>query len=115
MGETPKFVISVEAGVDLSTHRFKAVVLDANGKAVLPAAGVKMLGILQNDPIAGAAASVMVHGLSRVVLSGAITPMAELATAADGTLLVNGVAAAQSGALAVQNGASGTTVAVLLK
>jgi hypothetical protein len=57
---------SYEAAEDLSVHQYKIVVLDT-GKVRLPRATTDIpLGVLQNAPVAGEAASVMLIGVSKI-------------------------------------------------
>jgi hypothetical protein len=114
-GEIPVFSITREAGADLSAAQYKGVVLDANGKVVVAGAGAKILGILQNDPVAGAAATVMVIGQSFAKISGAVTPGTGLVTAADGTFVNGDGVITESGALGLDSAAAGTVAGVLLK
>lgn len=65
--ENPILVESFEAAEDLSADQYRIVVLDT-GKVRRPnAAGDVPLGVLQNAPGAGEAASVMLIGKSKIV------------------------------------------------
>lgn len=68
--------ISVPASGDLSSHQFKAMQLDANGRAALATNASDVIGVLQNNPdAAGKAASIGVKGVTKLLaLSTAITP-----------------------------------------
>jgi hypothetical protein len=66
--------ITLIAGADLSTHQFKGVKLDANGAAVLIAAATDVpIGVLQNKPTSGQAATVRVTGVTKMLSGGTIT------------------------------------------
>jgi hypothetical protein len=57
---------SYEAAEDLSSDRYKIVVL-ASGKVRRPDSGSEVpLGVLQNAPVSGAAASVRLMGVSKI-------------------------------------------------
>jgi len=61
--------ITLEAGADLSALQFNFVKLDANGKAVVcvaDAVGTIPIGVLQNKPTSGQAATVLVVGLTKI-------------------------------------------------
>jgi len=113
--EQPGFCFTLEAAGDLSSHQFKAVVVDSNGRAALPGSdGVVVAGILQNKPsAAGQAASVHRSGISKAVAGGTFNP---------GTLLMakgttGKLAAATAGnhvcAIALEAGADGRGISVL--
>jgi hypothetical protein len=66
--------ITLIAGADLSTHQFKGVKLDAAGAAVLVAAATDVpVGVLQNKPTSGQAATVRVLGVTKFLSGGTIT------------------------------------------
>lgn len=60
--------ISKVAGADLSASQYRIVTIDANGHAILANATARNVGVLQNKPISGAAASVGYFGESKVVV-----------------------------------------------
>jgi len=128
--EIPSFYLgALPANIDMSglatnpSKQYQAVdVGAATGAGILEpaaliavlAAGGKSIGILQNNPQLGEAGSVMVHGVSKALLgAGGATVGAVLAVDASGNLV-----AAASGnygvAVALQAGASGQVIAVLL-
>lgn len=62
---------SFAAGEDLRTKQFYAVKLSAENTVIVPtAAADKAIGILQNNPNTGAAATVRLLGLSKAVCDG---------------------------------------------
>jgi hypothetical protein len=106
---------TLEAAADLSTHQYKFVVVDANGKAALAGDNGNAIGILQNKPTAGQSASVKYEGPSKFVGAAAIaagskigsnaTGQGKLAVAGShvvGTVLVDPGAAGQIGTLTLQ-------------
>ncbi len=75
----------VEAGADFTAQQFLGVTLDANEQAVLPAAGAQIVGILQNKPDVGQAATIWGPGAtSKVVAGGAFDAGDDLSVDADG-------------------------------
>lgn len=67
--EIPGRTITLEAAADLSTGQFNFVTVDSNGKAafaILSTIEGDVLGILQNKPTSGQAASIMIDGVSKV-------------------------------------------------
>lgn len=78
--------ISLPAGADLSAKQYHAVIVNSSGQVVIaPLAGTSasVVGILQNTPVSGEAATVAISGVSKVVASGTVT--------AGSTVMVNGV------------------------
>ena len=80
--EHPVLVLSDAAAADLSTHQHKLVKL-ASGIA-LCGAGEAALGVLQNDPVSGQAADVLVMGVSRCIAGAAVTAGAKVMSDAAG-------------------------------
>ena len=73
------------AGEDLSAAQFKFVTLESDGQVDLAdLAGEQCIGIVENDPAAGAEATVVVAGKTRVVAGGTIAAGAAVATDAAG-------------------------------
>ena len=83
--EIPFNKISLEAAADLSAQQYKYVKVDAAGKAAAIAAATDLpIGVLQNKPLAGAAAEIMVDGVTKLQADAALTPGALIGTSADG-------------------------------
>lgn len=77
--------VSFVAGADLSTHQFKFVKLNSSGQVVLAsAAGEAVVGVLQDNPIAGQPAQVCIGGQCKVRMGGAVATGSALATTAAG-------------------------------
>lgn len=83
-------VVSFIAGADLSSYRYAPVRLDANGNVVLAALNERAIGILQNTPTAGQAASVMLYGVTKAVANGAISVGAAVTSAGNGRVQAAG-------------------------
>jgi hypothetical protein len=82
-------VPGLAAGADLSTHQFKAVKVDTttNERVVLASvAGERVVGILQNKPTSGVAATIACPGsTTKMVASAAIATGAFITTTNVGT------------------------------
>ena len=81
------FSVTLPAGADLSSSQFLAVVPNGDGEAILPGAGDKALGFLQNKPVENAAAQVQVLGLTKAVSGAAVTAGAEVEVTAAGKVI----------------------------
>lgn len=76
---------SFVAGADLSALQYTAVKLNSSGQVVAVAAVTDIpIGILQNAPLSGATAEVLIVGGSKVIASAAITLPAVLGVDASG-------------------------------
>lgn len=113
----------IPAEVALTDKQFTAVVVQAQSAVVgtdgatvntPSASGDSILGILQNNPLAGEACDIMVTGVSKAVIQGSVTvgqllmsvPGGKLAVATSGKLAV---------AQALQAGSDSDIVTVLLQ
>ena len=77
--------ITLPAGADLSAKQFYFVKVNSSGNAVLCAAATdKPIGVLQNTPISGAEASIVVVGGTKVVSKAALDEGTVVGTASDG-------------------------------
>jgi hypothetical protein len=86
MGEIPILSHSVVNNLDLTARRYTAIGLAA-GVTALPAAGGRAHGILQNAPVVGETAAIMVEGFSFAVYGGAIASDDELTIDANGKVI----------------------------
>ena len=82
--EIPGKTLTRIAGASLVGSQYRFVVQNSAGQIVAPAAGAEAFGILQNAPAPGAAGTVMVDGVSKLVASAAIAADANVATTNDG-------------------------------
>lgn len=77
--------ITLVAAADLSTKQYYFVKLDSNGKAALCSGATdKPIGILQNAPVSGAEAEVVVSGGSKVNAGGTLDEGNSIGTDANG-------------------------------
>ena len=73
------------AAADLSTNQYNFVKLDSSGNAAaVSATSDQAIGVLQNDPLSGQEAEVLVIGGSKLVAGGAVTEGALVGTSAAG-------------------------------
>jgi len=98
------------AAADLSAKQYYFVDIDSNGKiALASAAGQATLGILQNKPKAGEAASVRYLGVSKCIAgTGGLTAGQAVQAAADGTAIAASTGD-YTGWMAVETAAAGVT------
>jgi hypothetical protein len=76
--------ITLLAAADLSAKQFYAVKVDSNGKAALAGAGEVAIGVLQNKPGSGQAATIRIAGATKMVASAAVAAGALVAANAAG-------------------------------
>ena len=88
--EVPLFSLSFLAGEDLASRQFRFVRLTPNGIRLADTPGEAVIGILQDEPGANEAGSVMVLGVSKVVSGGAIARGDELTNNAEGAAIPAG-------------------------
>ena len=70
--ENPLLVVSAPAAEDLSADRYKFVVLTSTGVRRPDNETEAVFGILQNAPTSGQAASIMIHGISKLRAAAAL-------------------------------------------
>ena len=110
--ENPGLVVSFPAGEDLSADQYRFVVLTSTGTVRRPDAATEVaVGVLQNAPASGEAASVMVSGISKIQLGATLAVGAlvapEYTSASDaGNAAANATTRYAAGML-VQGGADG--------
>lgn len=85
--------ITVAAGADLSLKQHYFVKADGT----LAGAGAQALGVLQNDPASGKAASIRVMGVSKVVAGGTIAVGDQLTPDASGKAVKYTIASVLAG------------------
>lgn len=107
--------IPYTASADLSALQYTFVKMSGDySVAGAPAAGgADAVGILQNDPVSGAAAAVAVAGQSKILLAATLTAGAKITTDANGAAVAATTGNTILGTL-VEGGASGQIGAVVL-
>ena len=113
--EQPDLEFTLEAAGDLSTHQYKAVVINSAGRAALPSAsGVVPAGILQNKPSAlGHAAAIRRGGISKAVAGGTFDAGTLLMAATTTGKLITATAELHACAQAMEAGADNRIISVL--
>lgn len=128
--EIPSFYVGVlPANIDLSalvttspTYQYAGVdVVAATGTGILEQAAVStpassgavIIGVLQNNPQLGEAASVMVHGVTKAMIGANVT-VGQILTVNAAGALVPAATGNYGCARALQAGANGNYIAVLL-
>ncbi len=117
--EVPLQNITLEAAADLTTKQYYAVKVDANGKAALAGAGELAVGVLQNVPAAGQAATIMVSGVTKAIYGATVTAGNKLMVNADGKFVPYAAPGAgvtnHAVAIALESGAADVEGTILLK
>jgi len=85
--EIPIQMVSLIAAADLSAKQFYAIVINGDGNAAVGGAGAECIGVLQNDPAIGKAASVMALGESMAIYGDTVTAGYGLASDGNGKLI----------------------------
>lgn len=107
--------ITRAAGADLSSSQYKFVESNSSGTAtVCGTAGEYALGVLQNDPTSGNAATIAVSGISKVVLGDTVAINVEVSTDASGRAIPATTGHKIVG-IAIVGGAVGNIGSVLLR
>jgi len=105
---------SLIAGEDLSSSQFKFVTLESDGQVDLAdAAGENCFGVLENDPAAGAEATVVISGQTRITCGGTVAAGAELQTDASGDAITAAAGDVVMG-YALEAGVDGQVIAMEL-
>jgi len=95
--QQPAFSIgTLTAAADLSAKQFHAVKITAAQQVNLSTvAGEPVIGILQNKPASGAAADIMVIGVTKVKAGAAIAAGASVMAGADGRIITAATAGSE--------------------
>ena len=106
------------AGADLSAKQYNFVKLNSSGQAVAVAAATDLpIGILQNAPLSGQEAEVLISGGSKLVLGGTVAAAAIVSPSAAGAgvAIVHGTDTTKYAVgQAITGGASGEIVTVVV-
>ena len=107
--------ITALAGSDLSASQYLFVALASDGAAdVTSNATAAILGVLQNDPAAGEAASVATGGVVKLVAAAAITAGAEIGVQTGGKCRNASTGVRKHGVALTAAAADGDVIEVLL-
>lgn len=112
--EIPGFSFTLVAGADLTAKQFHFVDVNSSGAAIVPTgAGARTVGVLQNKPDSGEAATIVNSGIVMVVAGDDVTRGANVQTDVAGKVIDAGSGDVLVG-VALEAGASGEVIAVLL-
>ncbi len=102
------------AGESLATSQFKFVTLESDGQVDLAdAAGERCLGIVENDPASGEAATIVMSGKTRITCGGTVAAGAQLQTDASGDAITAASGDVSMG-YALEAGVAGQVIAMEL-
>ena len=102
------------AGADLRTHQFKFVTYNSSGLLVLAGDDATAIGVLQNAPNTGEAATVAISGILKVKCGGVVTRGATVSVGANGVAKNTDTSAAIVG-FARETGANGRVISILFQ
>lgn len=74
--ETALQSISLAAGADLSALQYTFVTVNSSGQCVAASANALAIGVLQNNPLSGEAATVAIGGETKIKLGATLSPAA---------------------------------------
>jgi hypothetical protein len=106
--------ITLVAGADLSERQYRFVSVNASGEAVAAGAGANAIGVLQNDPVAGQAATIAISGVVKVEAGGAVTRGGQVASGANG-VAANAANDNNTLGTALETGANGRIISMLFQ
>jgi hypothetical protein len=106
--------VTLIAAADLRTHQFKWVTVNSSGLVALTGDDAAADGVLLNAPNAGEAATVQIGGITKVKCGGVVTRGGLVASGAAG-VAKNADTNALTMGRALETGASGRVISILLK
>jgi hypothetical protein len=106
--------ITLVAGADLSERQYRFVSVNASGEAVAAGAGANAIGVLQNDPVAGQAATIAISGVVKVEAGGVVTRGGQVASGANG-VAANAANDNNTLGTALDTGANGRIISMLFQ
>jgi hypothetical protein len=113
--EIPGFSFTLIAAADLSASQYCFVNVDNTGKAALPAANARCVGVLQNKPTSGQVCTIVASGISKALVGvGDCTAGDDLEVTGTGAVKVAAGAGSRIVAVALASGVAGNIVPVLI-
>lgn len=113
--EVPGRLVTFVAVADFSASQFRFVNTDANGKASLPTAGGRAVGVRQNKPKTNEGATVMIDGISIVEAGAAVANGANVTSDAAGRAITAAAGNEILGHALETAPAAGVMIAVVLR
>jgi hypothetical protein len=112
--EIPGFSYTLVAAADLSASQFRFIDIDATGKGAVPGAGGRVVGVRNNKPKSGEAATVVGSGISIVEAGDVVTVGGSVSTDNVGRVVDAATADLIAGIALESASAAGQFIAVLL-
>lgn len=108
-------VVTLPAAADLSANQFCFVTVNSSSQAALAGAGALAIGVIQNKPTSGTSTAIAFDGISKVLVGsgGTVTAGNNVTPDASGAAAVATTGNYVAG-VALETGAAGTLIAVLL-
>lgn len=114
--EIPGFTFTLVAAADYSASQFRFIDVDTTGKGATPtAAGGRVVGVRNNKPKSGEAATVVVNGVSIVEAGAAVAVGADVMTDTTGRAITAATTGSNIAGIALEAAsAAGQFIAILL-
>lgn len=112
--EIPGFSFTLLAGEDLTGSQFCGVDVDADGEASLPTEGNRCIGVVQNKPDEGQAATIVVTGVTKVKVGATGIEASDNVTVDDDGTIIQAAANDRGIGVALKSNAAGELGTVLL-
>lgn len=105
--------ITLLAAADLSASQYRVAQVNASGQAALCGATGVAVGILQNKPASGRAATVAFHGVSKAIAGATVAAGARVTSDANSAVITATTGDSSLG-VALTGGAAGDVISVLI-
>lgn len=113
--ETNVYTMTLPAHDDLSGSQYLCITVNGtSGNADVAGAGAKCIGVLQNEPSTGQAASVRVMGITKAISGAAVTVGDAVASDAAGKVVTQATTAVTVGVALEAAGGADEIISVLL-
>lgn len=106
--------LSLPAAADLTTKQFRVMTVNSSGQAAVAGATDLAVGLLQNKPGSGQAATVAFGGISKAVAGGTVAAGARVTADANGAVIAATTAGDAVVGVALAGGAAGEIIPVLI-
>jgi hypothetical protein len=110
----PGKVVSKITAASFAAGQYRACVLNSSGLAAVPANGAAIYGVVQNDPLSGESAAIMLDGETKWEAGAAIAAGANVATENDGRCITAATGDVVAGIALTAAGAAGVYITVKL-
>lgn len=106
--------VTLPAAADLSSQQYRCVTVNASGQAAVANATALVVGILQNNPPSGQAATVAYSGVSKAKAGGVIAAGARVTSDASGNVIAAAAAGDSVIGVALEGAAANDVIKVLI-